>query len=414
MKGRVSKTKLLDLFVSTDIKFLKSIKRDETGSVSAMFGLTVPVLILAIGVTVDASMMMNNQNVIQNTADTIGLNASIFVQNNNRPPSSNEEGLMNEQWYSEEDLELGIEFPTNSTTRFKVTYDDVNQQAVVEAKTVFKTAFGRAFGRNTLSFQTDAIVKYPTREQTPASIFLVLDNSGSMAFDDLALPFRGAARPANAKSRISGMKSSIKTFSSYLNDKIEENSEKSETRFLRMGMTSFSTNTLSYRTVSPFWGVFSDRQINAMTANGGTNPSQSLSLARRWMANETQIHQAEREDADPLKYVVVMTDGANSSSYIDSLSLQYCTQMKQNGVEIFTIGYALEPGYFYTGTWGRGNPWLRNYYISPATNLRAERFLESCASSPDNFILAENATALTAAFDRIGEVIVEDSIRISN
>jgi hypothetical protein len=44
---------------------------------------------------------------------------------------------------------------------------------------------------------------------------------------------------------------------------------------------------------------------------------------------------------------------------------------------------------------------------------RAQTFLNSCASSDNHFLLAEDADALKAAFDKIGALIVEDAIRVS-
>jgi len=93
----------------------------------------------------------------------------------------------------------------------------------------------------------------------------------------------------------------------------------------------------------------------------------------------------------------------------NSDSLDVCTQLKLDGVEVFTIGFALEPGTYYSD--------FPNSYqtteISQSITDTAYGFLSACATSSEHFIAAKDADALEDAFDKIGKKIVEDTIRIT-
>lgn len=82
--------------------------------------------------------------------------------------------------------------------------------------------------------------------------------------------------------------------------------------------------------------------------------------------------------------------------------------MKNAGVKIYTIGFALEPG-DYTGYTNRQIARLSSY-----SSNKAYTFLRSCASSPDHFVKAENTAALNDAFDKIGKDIISDVIRVAS
>lgn len=388
----------------------------EEGSVATMFGVSILVLLLLTGAVIDINRLYTAKSHAQNMGDNIGLMATIYVSNNDGPPSNSSEGFMNDQWYDhkERGLDFGTVADSDISVKFKVTYDDVNEQAVVSTRSVVKPMFGSMFGASEVNIETNSTIKYAKKEfSNPASVFLVMDNSGSMAFDDLPKAWANGPRPVGAKARIDGMKTSVKDFVGHLETVIAPDPDDPSIKYLRMGMTAFNSNIINSRTVRPFWGTLSNNQIDRMVADGGTVPTVALRRVRNWMRNEGRAHSRMNGSETPLKYVVLMTDGSNSNTNADRQSLQACTQMKRDGVEIFTIGYALEPGYFYTGLWG-----IRyrrpTYYISPSANIRAKEFLRSCASSPDHYILAENADQLKIAFDEIGKQIANEAVRISS
>ena len=92
----------------------------------------------------------------------------------------------------------------------------------------------------------------------------------------------------------------------------------------------------------------------------------------------------------------------------DEQSLAECKALKDKGVKVYTIGFALEPGYYYDERSDGAK------YVSSSTSERAYSFLRKCASSPATFIAAEDTDDLIAAFDTIGQQIVADVVRIKN
>lgn len=391
-------------------------RKDTNASITTVFGITAPLLLMVVGVAFDTNHITNTKGQAQLMADIIGLNASIYVKNNDGPPTNSSQGHLHNTWYNanELDLSFGAGTANNNSTRFRVIYDDVAEKAIVEVESIIQPVFMSAFGRPQIDFTTLSEVKYAKKAHSnPASIFLVLDNSGSMAFDDIAQEYQGAPKPAGAKPRIDGMKTSIKSFNEHLSTVIVPDPSEPDVKFLRMAMTAYNTNIINARTVSPQWGTISVQDIDSMEADGGTVPTQALAKVQGWMNGEDGKHKNMNGSDEPLKYVILMADGANSYANTDEQSLNVCKNLKNNGVEVFTIGFALEPGYFYTGVWGEtyNQP---NYYISPTVKDKAQAFLQDCASSDQHFLLAEDADGLKSAFDKIGAEIIEDAVRIAS
>lgn len=397
-------------------KITAKYRKDTDASITTIFGITAPLLLMVVGVAFDTNQITNMKGQAQLMADVIGLNASIFVKNNDGPPTNSNEGHMHNKWYDASKLGLSFGHGTanNNTTKFRVIYDDVGEKAIVEVESSVEPVFMSAFGRSEVNFTTLSEVKYAKKAHSnPASIFLVLDNSGSMAFDDIPQAYQGAPQPAGAKPRIDGMKASIKSFNEHLSTMIAPDPSEPDVKFLRMAMTAYNTNIINARSVNPLWGTISDQDIDSMEADGGTVPTQALAKVQGWMNGEDNMHKNMSGNDEPLKYVILMADGANSYSNTDAQSLSVCTNLKNNGVEVFTIGFALEPGHFYTGVWGQRYG-QTSYYISPTVKEKAEKFLNDCASSSGHFLLADDADSLKSAFDKIGAEIVEDAVRIAS
>ena len=90
-----------------------------------------------------------------------------------------------------------------------------------------------------------------------------------------------------------------------------------------------------------------------------------------------------------------------------------CDQFKAAGWDVFTVGYALKPGYYQRNLPGR--PPREFWGFSPDDIKEATSLLQYCATTPDHFILAKNASELNTAFEDIAASIADDTaIRITN
>lgn len=452
--------------VKRSASIVKAFAREEDGNIMITTAIGMIGIMSVVGFSLDYAALSTADSRGQSIADASALTASIYVKNYGREPNNKQEGLIGQYTASE----LGYKYPgwtQGGAEGVKVTisYDDINQEATatVEGKTV--PFFSQVMGKNALNFSKKSVVKYyDSGFKDPASIVLVLDNSGSMGWDDKAVVFRSNGSyytPSDAIPRITALESSVENFMDTLNRLVEDQTTAEVgTRVLRTGMLAYNANTVNARTVGMKWGTIADSKITAMQASGGTNSSAPLRTARSWMATEDAIHKAEHGQT-PLKFAIFMTDGVNTSggtiweqedgtgywrlyncnngcrySYASSASyptydfegngweegkqlltantdsLADCKRMENDGVRVYTIGFALEEGYYEQNYTYNGR--MQYSYTSQETSDGAYAFLQGCASSTGRFIKAENAETLEEAFQTIGGNIIKEVIRISN
>lgn len=440
---------------------VQNYKQDERGAFSIMFAVSALTLIMAAGVAYDTNRLLSTKSRAQLTSDSIGLVASIYVKNNGQSPKSNSDGFVHNRWYDAKTagVDFGAATASGNAAKFKVVYDSENAQAVVHVSAEMRPSFMNAFGVSKMTFNSKSVVKYAQSDvKDPASVFLVMDNSGSMGWGDKIKPSKNGAVAPGTQRRITGLKSTVKEFNDYLGAAVAPDPSNPDKKFLRMGMTAYSSGLISSRTVNPMWGTLPTVSINAMVAGGGTDSRQSMAKARTWMQGEGVFHKAMNGTDKPLKYVIFMTDGVNNQQYVcewtnkngtgywrkkkkngqykykwswkkpkgkgwvqgeescsyksvaNDQTLQTCTAMKNEGVEIYTIGYALEPGTYPTNP---PNSWGTTTQNQTTTDT-AYNFLRSCASSADHFVKAEDTEGLKDAFDKIGADIATDIIRIAS
>ena len=293
---------------------LKRLKRDESGSMAVAWALSIGVMAIVIGAALDLAVLQNADARSQSLADTTALAAAVFIRNHERPPNDREEGLIGD--YTAD--ELGYDFSSRveggaSGIDITVAYDDVEREATVTVTGNTRPTVLQIVGADT-GFHSKSIVKYKEVSPTdPASVVLVLDNSGSMNFADRLVDSNDNAVPGT-ESRIDGLKSSANGFMTFLDEKVgpqDENGEKDAV--LRTGMLAFSREIITERTVDMHWGTIDEGDINDMEPGGATNSAPPLEDAERWLnVDEPPIHRTENGSTAPLKYLILMTDGKNT------------------------------------------------------------------------------------------------------
>lgn len=433
---------------------LKSFQKEEKGSFGVMAAVSMLMLVMAVGTAIDVSLMFKARAKIQATTDTVGLMASIYVRDNKSPPKSLNDGFVEGTKYDIHIANTGREL-TGVNGKFSVNYNDELQRAEVTFKGEIKTTFLGALSKGSVDLGVSSVVQYFETAQAATSVFLVVDNSGSMAWDDTPITL-GIRRPPAAKTRIEGLKSTVTKFNADLNASLSE-AVSTEEEYLRTALIPYSTDTLKNKVSGPNWGTVNHGHVQRMRASGGTDSRGPMALAKTLMKSENNIHYAENGTKDPKKYVIFMTDGANNEEWVcdwrrqrrtrlwrrfngfkyeyrrsnrspgrgyeegvayncklenksNSDSVQICNELKNEGVDVFTVGFALEPGKYYSDY-----PRLRQTAtISKSTTDSAYDFLRKCASSEDQFLIAKDSEALDVAFEKIGKKIAADSIRISS
>ena len=508
---------------------LQRFRKDERGNIAMIFGVVFLVLIACIGSGYDMNQLVSTKQKASSIADTAVLTAAVYYSEHGEAPSSLSEGLMHNHEYDASDLNYsftGLSNKMAQNVKIKVTYDDVNKEATAEVYGHTDVAFMQIFGHNKLDFKTTSVAKFSEVQiKDPASLMFVLDNSGSMEFDDLAYkgystsdsenPYPLNARPPGAVKRLGALESAVRDMMVNLRPLVSGDSSDPNgrsQRIIRTAMIPYSSNVLTGYDVPGQWGLLSNSQINAMNYQTGTNSAPPLDDAMDVMGaytandpeNEAKIHFDEHGN-DPLRYVIFMTDGQNNGSFdiwtprsgtdtwrrwreagdedysctkwwhvkkkkgghwhydedsngsdtctrevdagweyehnspvepagngwqegvfdnqsnLDSRST--CADMHASGVEVFTIAFGLVPGWFYTNNWGSGIDdypasaplWRPDQYpISDQATDRAKELMRYCASTPQNYTDAADSAALTAAFEKIGEQIVKELIRLKS
>ena len=437
--------------------FLKSFYKNEDGNMALTFALSLTVLVGAVGAATDFSALSAAYSKSQSIADSTALAAAIYIKENDRPPETDEEGYRDGVTYSAADLGYNYNASVDGgadNVSIRVDYDDNAKEATVTVRGQTTPNFTQIFGKDRLAFETESVVSYlGTEDSFPASISLVLDNSGSMAWDDKIATTTGRS-PAGAAPRIDGLEKSVNTFTRELEGRLNI-SEKGQ-RTVRMGMLPYSSDIVNDARVPMDFGFISSGQIAVMKPSGSTNSNPPMRAALAEMIEENEAHRREAKRAgeayvEPLKFVVFMSDGQNTSGEFDfvpsnrsrffyrfdtvrnvwfrsfrprsgfergflilnsdRLTIEACDQLKAQGTEIFTIGYALEVGRYNTNNSSRPT---ETREVSVANQSTAFSLLNSCASSVENFVRADNNEELEAAFDTIQNAIVEELIRIKS
>ena len=300
---------------------LRRFKRDESGMAAISWALSLTAIIGAMGSAMDFAMLSAADARSQSIADTTALSAAIYVRNFEQVPPDRTTGLIGAYTANE----LGYDYRNwvidgAEGVNVNVSYDDVNREATVTVSGKTRPVLMQILGFDELDFKAKTVVKYLEKDvQDPASIVLILDNSGSMHFDDKPLEEDGNS-PDDAIERMTALQSSATNFMQLLNDTVgPQNDSGNEPRFLRTGMMAFDSDIIPDRTVTMRWGVDwalgSNSEFNNMVPLRATNSAPPMKEANRWLNDpslEPKEHNTENPGKTPLKYVILMTDGKNT------------------------------------------------------------------------------------------------------
>ena len=337
-------------------RFLANYKRDERGVASIAWAVSLVAILGAIGAAVDFAIYANADARSQAIADTTALAAAVYVKTNGRPPT--EKGELTEGKHTA--ASLGYEFKSfvDEGVEVFVNYDDDAKEVTTRVVGKTNPVLIQLLGYDKIDFEATSVVSYLNVEDTfPASIALVLDNSGSMQFDDKpAINIKPVTheyscvkrrrvwkqvrnrrgklrwvqvweeyestcyythdpgeRAPGAEIRLVGLKNSVVTFQTELKDRLGVEDDTGR-RTLRMGMLPYSSAIIAAGEQPMAWGYLAEgdkshvnnnanpsddvavsRGIYTMRADGGTNSSPPMSTAKRWLELETAVHTAEAE-----------------------------------------------------------------------------------------------------------------------
>lgn len=412
---------------------LNRIWHNKSGAFSIMWAIALSGMILTVGATYDMAQLTKAKALAQYTADNMALQASIAVDTNN------DDRYVADQIYTYAEISAGnVDFTDSLTGSVQYNIvdeldannaglDDENKSKLLARATVtgtYQTVFMGILPQfSEVSILAKSDVAYAAREGVPASIFFVVDNSGSMNnYDD------------NGIRKINSLETSMKDFM----DTLDQISIYGDDIF-RTALYPYSYNLLTSKVVDPDWSTLSDYDIDRMYASGGTRSTSALSASKTAFTLENDIHESINGEENPLKFLIFMSDGANNGtqqqcgagqtvehwidtyqgwndvyysyqnwfdgwvihypstcdlySPVNEASLQHCTTMKNQGVKIYSIAYD----------------------VNEDERAIAEAFMKECSSGVEDYYkYASDGTDLQAVFDEIGESVITEVIRIKH
>ncbi len=375
--------------------------KDRSGAFGVFWTLMISAIMVMVGAAYDMNVAVTAKAKAQSFADTIALTAAINVRTLDGLPQNDAQGFVDAISYNLATIGFDIEpyiktdesnLPENWV---QVNYDPDASQLTARVTGNAKTPFMSIFGITEVPFTAVSTVDYAQDDiNNSLSLALVLDTSGSMYYYDETGTKREDAMEAAALDLMINLETLVAD-------------QQDDGRILRTGIIPYYSYIWWGKVVQMKWGRVSDYQINSLWEGGGTNSSDAMELADTWMQSENAYHEAETGRSDPKKYVILMTDGVNNSVSYDTDTLAACDSMKDAGVTIFTIGYALN-----AQTYGSSNG--STYTPSQAEITRATNLLSDCATDEAHFKTTNNNTNLAEIFDGIGAEIAQQFLRISH
>ena len=215
------------------------------------------------------------------------------------------------------------------------------------------------------------------QKEVPLDIVLVLDQSGSMAYN-----FNGKQTDQNKDRRQYAMKNAVKTFINSVADRYD-----AESSDHRMAIVTFGDDASTLVGWTQVNGTGKDTLTTAIdglpkSPSGGTQTGKGMQRAQTLLGNSnyTGSNQAQRTQV-----VIMFTDGVPGNSGFDisvaNDAIKAAKTMKDNGVVVYTIGIftGAEPSQLYGGS---GNGAVGEYWDwSDTDSAAANRFMNYVSSN---------------------------------
>jgi Flp pilus assembly protein TadG len=389
---------------------------DRKGNFGIMAAIALPIILATGGVAVDATNLIMAKNHLQDATDSAALAASSALVNKDmsiadaKLLAANYLKAQMYNWQSsgmseEEAKALAEDFAANTVVDIKETAGLGNSKSFsVDVTTKFSVGLNpltQIIGQKTAAVSSHSKSEASTEAKNALSMYLVLDQSGSMASMTSTLD------PKNPSSTYTCGKKTCTTYN-YLSkiaalklataDLLTQlNTADPTGTLVRTGAVSYSSKMMSPLPLD--WGVSSVLSyVNALPASGSTDSSGAFAKAYTFTSSSSEESKHKNKNGQvPTKYIVFMTDGENnyynnkstssSGDQSDNATKKSCDEAKAAGIQVYSVAF-----------------------MAPS---RGKKLLTYCASSSDHYFAAENAAELTEAFKYIGEKASQQMVRLT-
>lgn len=361
--------------------------RDKRGNFGVMTAILLPVLLGAAGIAIDVTRAMELKTSLQEQADAAMLSAATVLAR--KDYSHTEAKKIAEGRYATFASTIDSGCATNQSVEAhkQSTSTAITQTANGAKGKKFEVVFTASYkmcvnpltaliAGPSMNIAVRATTVSATASKNAFSMFLVLDRSSSM--EEIACERRSSSNAclqSGTMVKINVLKNSVYE----LLDVVAEADP--EEKYARFAGIEFSGN--KGKGVAFSWGVEDTRKFaRTLNPSGGTNSAPAMQHAYDVLkvtsgANSEEAAHALKENDDPTKYIVFMTDGDNNSRDSDAATLEVCTSAKARGIVVYAVAFDIKQG-------------------------RATTLLSSCATSDKHYYAAKTASELYAAFREIG------------
>lgn len=367
---------------------------DPRGTTAVLFGITLLPLAVAVGFTVDYTMMVKNRAKLQAAAD-----AAALVAGRDRTARSDAEILQVAQ--ASIDANLPAELRSKVTS---LTIDQSGADIAINITATVPTPFGRfAFQSAPPVSARAAVAKRPGQKN---DFYILLDNSASMglaatpAGRDQLIVLRGCAfacheaeggqptsnlyvaQQAGILTRVDVLRNAVRL----LLTKMEN--ARSPVDTLRVSVSSFDDTLVKHTPITSDLGQ-ARAYINAFTLGGNTNFSTAMP------AFSADVGPQGDGVSAPRKFVLLVTDGVQGrrdrNGGFHPFNSALCNDLKSKNITVMVLNTKYIP-----------MPTMVPYQqtVQPIQG-QLEPALQACASPGNNYFSAIDQSDIDAAFEQI-------------
>nr|WP_311766216.1 pilus assembly protein [Neorhizobium tomejilense] len=400
--------------------------KDRAGNFGIMTAAMLPVLLAVGGVAVDLTNVMEQKNKLQALADSATLAAAATMADKGTMTATEAQTLATSFVLgpmkadirnsglptAEQDAAIAkIEQDTSALATISTTSNTAASYEVSmrSAYDVPLSGLTSLLGFTTMRVSVES-KSASGREGNALSMYLALDESGSMAWDTTTVdPVNPTKQESYDCSNNWKPKTCTRTVTNYLSKmlslktaaavmfaelkKADPNSE-----LIRVGADSYDDQTKAEQPMA--WGTTAvATYVGKLPAvpDGGTDASGAMTKAfaalRAANATEKAAHDSKKNGAFE-RFIVLMTDGemtGNSSTWNKTLDTKVrgiCEQAKTDGIKIYTIAF-----------------------MAPANG---KSLLDYCSSGAGYYYEPNNMTALVESFGEIARKAAKTGTRLTN
>jgi Flp pilus assembly protein TadG len=405
---------------------LRRLAKDRAGNFGIMTAIMLPVLLAVGGVAVDLTHVMEEKNKLQALADSATLAAAAamadkgtmtveeaqtlaksFVLGPKKDDIKNSGLPVDQQNAAIAKLEQDTTAIATVTTASNTAASyEVNMTSAYDVPLTGLTSF-LGFTAMRVSVGSKAA---SGREGNALSMYLALDESGSMAWDTTTVDPSAPTKPESydcgtwkkPKSCTRDVPNyltkmlSLKTAATVMFNELKKADPNSE--LIRVGADSYDDKTKSEQSIQ--WGTsYVQTYVNNLPAvpDGGTDASGAMTNAYNALkaanATEKTAHDAKKNTSFE-RFIVLMTDGemtGNSSSWNQTLDTKVrteCKTAKDDGIKIYTIAF-----------------------MAPD---KGKSLLNYCSSGTDYYYEPDDMTTLVESFGEIARKAAKTGTRLTN